>query len=36
MSAIGLGELLNAATEALQWLGEAERKEVVQQLVETP
>jgi hypothetical protein len=28
MSAIGLGELLNAATEALQWLGEAERKEV--------
>lgn len=27
MSAIGLAELLNAATEALQWTGEAERRE---------
>lgn len=28
MSAIGVAELLNAATEALQWIGEARRKEV--------
>jgi hypothetical protein len=28
MSSIGIAELLNAATEALQWTGEAERKEV--------
>lgn len=27
MSAIGIAEFLNAATEALQWTGEAERKE---------
>ena len=27
MSAIGVAELLNAATEALQWTGEAERKQ---------
>jgi hypothetical protein len=25
MSAIGVGELLNAATEALEWTGQAER-----------
>ena len=28
MSAIGAGELLNAATEALEWTGQAERLEV--------
>jgi len=28
MSAIGLGELLNSLTEALSWLGQAERQEV--------
>jgi hypothetical protein len=27
MSSIGIAELLHAATEALQWTGEAERKE---------